>query len=41
MRLIVLQRTFSRYARIRSYKTVNGKKYYSSWSKAVKVKTKK
>ena len=28
------------YVRIRSYKTVNGKKYYSSWSEAVKKKTK-
>lgn len=29
------------YVRIRTYKTVNGKKYYSSWSKVKKVKTKK
>ena len=28
------------YVRIRSYKTVNGKKYYSSWSGPVKKKTK-
>lgn len=28
------------YVRIRTYKTVNGKKYYSAWSKAMKVKTK-
>lgn len=29
------------YVRIRAYKTVNGKKYYSAWSKVKKVKTKK
>lgn len=29
------------YVRIRTYKTANGKKYYSSWSKIKKVKTKK
>ena len=29
------------YVRIRTYKTVNGKKYYSSWSKATTVTTKK
>lgn len=29
------------YVRIRTYKTVNGKKYYSDWSKAKKVTTKK
>ena len=28
------------YVRIRTYKTVSGKKYYSSWSKYKKVKTK-
>ena len=28
------------YVRIRTYKTVNGKKYYSSWSKAKSVKVK-
>ena len=28
------------YVRIRTYKTVNGKKYYSAWSKSKKVKTK-
>ena len=28
------------YVRIRTYKTVDGKKYYSSWSKAKTVKTK-
>ena len=28
------------YMRIRTYKTVSGKKYYSSWSKAKKTKTK-
>ena len=28
------------YVRIRAYKTVNGKKYYSAWSKAKSVKTK-
>lgn len=28
------------YVRIRSYKTFNGKKYYSDWSKAKKIKTK-
>ena len=28
------------YLRIRTYKTVSGKKYYSSWSKYKKVKTK-
>lgn len=28
------------YVRIRTYKTVDGKKYYSSWSKAKKVKVK-
>ena len=28
------------YVRIRTYKTVNGKKYYSSWSKYKKIKTK-
>ena len=27
------------YVRIRAYKTVKGKKYYSAWSKAVKKKT--
>lgn len=26
------------YVRVRAYKTISGKKYYSSWSKAVKVK---
>ena len=29
------------YVRIRTYKTVSGKKYYSEWSKAKSVKTKK
>ena len=29
------------YVRIRTYKTVNGKMYYSDWSKVKKVKTKK
>lgn len=29
------------YVRIRTYKTVNGKKYYSSWSKVKNVTTKK
>ena len=29
------------YVRIRTYKTVNGKKYYSGWSKVLNVKTKK
>ncbi len=29
------------YVRIRTYKTVKGKKFYSSWSEALKVKTKK
>lgn len=29
------------YVRVRTYKTVNGKKYYSSWSKVKTVKTKK
>ncbi len=29
------------YVRIRTYKTVNGKKYYSAWSKVRKVNTKK
>jgi len=29
------------YVWIRTYKTVNGKKYYSAWSKSKKVKTKK
>lgn len=29
------------YVRIRTYKTVGGKKYYSSWSKCQKVETKK
>jgi len=29
------------YVRIRTYKTVNGKKFYSGWSKVLKVKTKK
>ncbi|MGI6170795.1 MAG: hypothetical protein ACOYIC_03550 [Butyricicoccus sp.] len=29
------------YVRIRTYKTVSGKKYYSSWSKAKTVTTKK
>ena len=29
------------YVRIRTYKTVNGKKYYSSWTKVKSVKTKK
>ena len=29
------------YVRIRTYKTVNGKKYYSSWSKTKSVSTKK
>lgn len=28
------------YVRIRTYKTVNGKKYYSGWSKVLNVKTK-
>ena len=28
------------YVRIRTYKTVSGKKYYSSWSKYKKIKTK-
>ena len=28
------------YVRVRTYKTVDGKKYYSDWSKAVKKKTK-
>ena len=28
------------YVRVRTYKTVGGKKYYSSWSKVKKVKTK-
>jgi hypothetical protein len=28
------------YVRIRTYKKVDGKTYYSSWSKASKVKTK-
>jgi hypothetical protein len=28
------------YFRIRTYKTVNGKKYYSAWSKTKVVKTK-
>ena len=28
------------YVRIRTYKTVNGKKVYSSWSKVKSVKTK-
>jgi hypothetical protein len=28
------------YVRIRTYKTVSGKKYYSDWSKALPVKTK-
>ena len=28
------------YVRIRTYKTVSGKKYYSSWSKSKKIKTK-
>ncbi len=28
------------YVKIRTYKTVDGKKYYSSWSSALKVKTK-
>ncbi|MBE6787468.1 MAG: hypothetical protein E7537_03880 [Ruminococcaceae bacterium] len=28
------------YVRVRTYKTYNGKKYYSAWSKAVKKKTK-
>jgi hypothetical protein len=28
------------YVRIRTYKTVNGKKYYSAWSKKMSVKTK-
>ena len=28
------------YVRIRTYKTVSGKKYYSAWSKALKKKTK-
>ena len=28
------------YVRIRAYKTVNGTKLYSAWSKAVKKKTK-
>jgi hypothetical protein len=28
------------YFRIRTYKTVDGKKYYSAWSKAQTVKTK-
>ena len=29
------------YVRIRTYKTVKGKNYYSSWSTALTVKTKK
>jgi len=29
------------YVRVRTYKIVNGKKYYSAWSKVKKVKTKK
>ena len=29
------------YVRIRTYKTVNGKKIYSDWSKSKKVTTKK
>lgn len=29
------------YVRVRAYKTVNGKKYYSGWSKVKSVKTKK
>ena len=28
------------YVRVRTYKTVGGKKYYSSWSKSKKIKTK-
>ncbi|MBR5451989.1 MAG: hypothetical protein IKV36_03225, partial [Clostridia bacterium] len=28
------------YVRVRTYKTVNGKKYYSAWSAAKKAKTK-
>ena len=28
------------YVRIRTYKIINGKKYYSAWSKKLKVKTK-
>lgn len=28
------------YVRVRTYKTVNGKKYYSSWSKAKRIKVK-
>lgn len=28
------------YIRIRTYKTVNGKRYYSEWSKIKKVKVK-
>ncbi|MBR3738652.1 MAG: calcineurin-like phosphoesterase, partial [Eubacterium sp.] len=28
------------YVRIRTYKTVSGKKYYSSWSSSKKIKTK-
>ncbi|MBR1763701.1 MAG: fibronectin type III domain-containing protein, partial [Eubacterium sp.] len=29
------------YVRVRTYKTVNGKKYYSGWSKAKTVTTKR
>ena len=29
------------YVRVRTYKTVNGKKYYSGWTKAKTVTTKK
>lgn len=34
-----LQRGTRYYTRIRSYKVVNGKRYYSAWSKVVKAKT--
>ena len=35
-----LEADMNYYVRIRTYKTVSGKKYYSSWSKSKKVKTK-
>jgi hypothetical protein len=35
-----LSRKTKYYFRIRTYKTVNGKKYYSAWSKTKAVKTK-